>query len=522
MSRRCRLSCLWSTPAVRHCLVATGWNSSGLMAARLPRRESETRGRAAYQTSGEPFLKPSSTSMRTFLARIEIGNVECVLKDGGLSTAMVISPRSLNYRRKDCLEGASIWLHADGDGRRVKRLADAEHTQRLVQAEPPGVWSRVRASTLAAVNGSNLTRNSVHPVYFGRHHCHWWRRRGASPKFGDRLQASERSRFASQPAQVQLFPGACGVLRSWCQCSWAPQDPCQDRRHQRCTMPSERHGTAELSRSCELLRSLSPKPGNHSASAEWVTAERRGVALDRWLHDGVRHGEGANRHRILCSHILTQRYLSESQATRHLMDLEPCSHTSCRQERSVRSRLHLGHCQSPKRTTVRSTKRHLESSGASRSSTPTSMVVRSRWSPTISRLQRFFIRRNIYRRWRQPDYKRYALFLAGYRYSIVYRKTTDHGNADGLSRLPLDNPGARTDNDADVEAFHVSQFDVLPVTADQVRQATRQDPTLAAVFNAVQSGDFSDCASHQSFISRRNELTTHQGCVLWGARVVVP
>ena len=73
----------------------------------------------------------------------------------------------------------------------------------------------------------------------------------------------------------------------------------------------------------------------------------------------------------------------------------------------------------------------------------------------------------------------------------MYRKTTDHGNADGLSRLPLDNPGARTDNDADVEAFHVSQFDVLPVTADQVRQATRQDPTLAAVFNAVQSGDFS-------------------------------
>ena len=60
--------------------------------------------------------------------------------------------------------------------------------------------------------------------------------------------------------------------------------------------------------------------------------------------------------------------------------------------------------------------------------------------------------------------QRYALFLAGYRYSIVYRKTTDHGNADGLSRLPLDNPGARTDNDADVEAFHVSQFDVLPVT----------------------------------------------------------
>ena len=33
--------------------------------------------------------------------------------------------------------------------------------------------------------------------------------------------------------------------------------------------------------------------------------------------------------------------------------------------------------------------------------------------------------------------QRYALFLAGFEYSIEYKKTTQHGNADGLSRLLL-------------------------------------------------------------------------------------
>ena len=33
--------------------------------------------------------------------------------------------------------------------------------------------------------------------------------------------------------------------------------------------------------------------------------------------------------------------------------------------------------------------------------------------------------------------QRYALFLAGFDYKIEYKRTTEHCNADGLSRLPL-------------------------------------------------------------------------------------
>ena len=77
--------------------------------------------------------------------------------------------------------------------------------------------------------------------------------------------------------------------------------------------------------------------------------------------------------------------------------------------------------------------------------------------------------------------QRYAMFLAGYQYNIVFRKTAEHANADGLSRLPLN--ATKTDNASntvdDVDAFHLSQFATLPVTAEQVpqRDKTRHYPS---------------------------------------------
>ena len=119
--------------------------------------------------------------------------------------------------------------------------------------------------------------------------------------------------------------------------------------------------------------------------------------------------------------------------------------------------------------------------------------------------------------------QRYALLFAGYQYDIVYQKTSDHGNADGLSRLPINSPASEADADDDaVDTFHVSQFEPLPVTAEQVRRETRRDLTLAAVYQAVQTGDFSACTDHQPYCHRRSELTSHQGCLLWGARVIIP
>ena len=87
--------------------------------------------------------------------------------------------------------------------------------------------------------------------------------------------------------------------------------------------------------------------------------------------------------------------------------------------------------------------------------------------------------------------QRYALLLSGFEYDIVYKATAHHGNADCLSRLPLNNE--RDDvNDSEaadpVHVFHVAQLESLPVTSIMVRQATSRDPVLSKVFESILKG----------------------------------
>ena len=84
--------------------------------------------------------------------------------------------------------------------------------------------------------------------------------------------------------------------------------------------------------------------------------------------------------------------------------------------------------------------------------------------------------------------QRYAMFLAGHQYKIVYRSTKNHSNADCLSRLPLSETVSHDAGEEAVEIFYTSLMDHLPVTADQIGTSTRRDPILATVLQYVQSG----------------------------------
>ena len=118
--------------------------------------------------------------------------------------------------------------------------------------------------------------------------------------------------------------------------------------------------------------------------------------------------------------------------------------------------------------------------------------------------------------------QRYALFLAGFEYSIEYKNTTQHGNADGLSRLPLKTSYNNEVVDP-VEIFQVSQIDVLPVNADMIRQATQRDPILSRVVEYTKQGWPSVGEKElEPFHRRKDELTIQDGCLMWGSRVVIP
>ena len=74
--------------------------------------------------------------------------------------------------------------------------------------------------------------------------------------------------------------------------------------------------------------------------------------------------------------------------------------------------------------------------------------------------------------------QRYALFLAGHDYDIEYKNTSKHSNADALSRLPSQKVQSVEDP---VEIFHLSQFELLPVTCETVKRETSRDKILSQV-----------------------------------------
>ena len=119
--------------------------------------------------------------------------------------------------------------------------------------------------------------------------------------------------------------------------------------------------------------------------------------------------------------------------------------------------------------------------------------------------------------------QRYALFLAGYDYTIEYKNTKVHSNADGLSCLPLIRESRDEEVVNPVDVFNLIQFDPLPVTVDNIRRETQRDPVLAQEYEMTSKGwpHNPDLALNPYFV-HKDEITLQSGCLMWGIRVVVP
>ncbi|XP_048059455.1 uncharacterized protein K02A2.6-like [Megalobrama amblycephala] len=116
--------------------------------------------------------------------------------------------------------------------------------------------------------------------------------------------------------------------------------------------------------------------------------------------------------------------------------------------------------------------------------------------------------------------QRWALLLSAHTYEIRYRKAELHGNADGLSRLPLP---VTCPESKQKDIFYFEQVTMAPVTSTQVRRCTRNDPILSAVLEMVKDGHVpKDTTNMKPYLSRKNELSVHSGCLLWGQRVIIP
>lgn len=104
----------------------------------------------------------------------------------------------------------------------------------------------------------------------------------------------------------------------------------------------------------------------------------------------------------------------------------------------------------------------------------------------------------------------------------LQRYATQHGNADGLSRLPLtESQNIQTFDPAEI--YQISQVEMLPVSAHVIRRETQRDPTLTQALEQVKQGWTPDYTKGLApFYRRKEEIIIQDGCLMWGARVIIP
>ena len=119
--------------------------------------------------------------------------------------------------------------------------------------------------------------------------------------------------------------------------------------------------------------------------------------------------------------------------------------------------------------------------------------------------------------------QKWCLMLGGYNYNIIHKSGKENLNADALSRLPQP-----TQKDHMLEPKEIvlmlEQMNSGPVSAKDVAKASRYDPTISKAMEFTLSGwpQFNTDPNLTPYFKRRNELSTEQGCLIWGQRVVVP
>ena len=127
---------------------------------------------------------------------------------------------------------------------------------------------------------------------------------------------------------------------------------------------------------------------------------------------------------------------------------------------------------------------------------------------------------------------RWALLLNQYTYTIEYRKTSLHGNADALSRLPSgpdnDFDGEKKEADVDIVcAIKTIDSHLNPTDPGVLSKESSRDPVTAGVMRFTREGwpsqsEMQDLAGLEDYRRISSSLSAIHGCLLYGSRVVIP
>ena len=118
--------------------------------------------------------------------------------------------------------------------------------------------------------------------------------------------------------------------------------------------------------------------------------------------------------------------------------------------------------------------------------------------------------------------QRRAALLSAYNYQLEFKPTGLHGNADGLSRLPLQST-SRLGDVPEATTYNIRQLEALPLTSEAIKNSTRTDIVLSKALQYTKQGWPAQVAEGlQAYATRKSEITVEDECLLWGIRVIIP
>ncbi|XP_013174911.1 PREDICTED: uncharacterized protein K02A2.6-like [Papilio xuthus] len=119
--------------------------------------------------------------------------------------------------------------------------------------------------------------------------------------------------------------------------------------------------------------------------------------------------------------------------------------------------------------------------------------------------------------------QRWAAKLAAYDFNIDFVKSKCNGNADALSRLPLEGDGSDGAPSAPDKHYLMYVDETLPVNFKEIALATTKDNLLSRIFGYIMFGWPEKCADDEkAFYVRRSDLYIDHGCILYKYRLVIP
>lgn len=117
--------------------------------------------------------------------------------------------------------------------------------------------------------------------------------------------------------------------------------------------------------------------------------------------------------------------------------------------------------------------------------------------------------------------QRYAMFLSGYQYELVYIKS-EKNVADCLSRLPLKN-SQQTDQYSSISYLNFLNESNLCIDVNLIKLKTKKDRILK--LNHEYSKGWPSSISNieiKPYFKRKNEITLESEILMWGHKVIIP